>query len=59
MTLNVANGGGLVAGSYPLIGYNPASLTGGTGAFTTVNLPSGDTFSFTASGSVIDLVIPA
>ena len=61
MTLNIANGSSLVATSYPLIGYS-GSLTGGTGAFTTVNvpgLPAGDTSSLAFSGNVLDMVITA
>ena len=61
MTLNIADGGSLGLGTYPLIGYGSLS-GGGTGAFSLGLLRSsaGDTSSFTIdAGNVIDLVISA
>ena len=57
-TLNVANGGSLGPGTYPLIGYG--GLSGGLGALSLgFSLPPGETstFSLSSTSNVIDLVI--
>ena len=60
--INVADAGGLDAGTYPIISYGTLSGGAPSTAFGTVNLPSGliaegDTYSFITTGSAIDLVI--
>jgi autotransporter-associated beta strand protein len=67
ISVNLVSGGSLVPGTYGLISYGTLSAWpgGGTGvpstAFSVSNSASfsGDTFSFTATNNVIDLVISA
>ena len=58
-TLNVANGGLLGPGTYPLIAYSSLS-GGGLGALSLgFSLPPGETSSFNTIGNTLDLVVTA
>ena len=57
VTLNISDGGGLGVGTYSLIGY--ASETGGTSAFSTINVPSSVLAYSLSDTGVLDLVITA